>query len=203
MRVFLLDLMALSVINKKEEITDQTYLVTDAEAEAIETALSKGCKIKGEKGNLIISAPRPSEYHDFDEKEWQWVLNKERYDKYLVEKRKELWEAVKAKREEVLTSGVFVKSLGKWFHTDSVSQLSYTRAKEYFDIKHDSEIQWKTMDNTFVALNKEKLNDVIVTIFEKSQEVYKIAERHKHKIYTSVDLENYKVDDDWIETYKG
>lgn len=59
------------------------------------------------------------------------------------------------------------------------------------------------MDNTFVALNKEKLNDVIVTIFEKSQEVYKIAERHKHKIYTSVDLENYKVDDDWIETYKG
>ena len=88
MRVFLLDLMVLSVINKKEEITDQTYLVTDAEAEAIETALSNGCKIKGENGNLIISAPQPSGYHDFDEEEWQWVLNKERHDKYLVEKPK-------------------------------------------------------------------------------------------------------------------
>ena len=203
MRVFLLDLMVLSVINKKEEITDQTYLVTDAEAEAIETALSKGCRIKGENGNLIISAPQPSEYHDFDEEEWQWVLNKERHDKYLVEKRQELWKAVKAKREEVLTSGVYVKSLGKWFHTDGVTQLSYTRAKEYFDIKHDSDIQWKTMDGTFVALNKEKLNDVIVTIFEKSQEVYKIAEQHKHKIQTSVDLENYNVDAGWVETYKG
>ena len=203
MRVFLLDLMVLSVINKKEEITDQTYLVTDAEAEAIETALSNGCKIKGENSNLIISTPQPSEYHDFDEEEWQWVLNKERYDKYLSEKRQELWEAVKAKREEVLTSGVYVKPLGKWFHTDGVTQLSYTRAKEYFDIKHDSETQWKTMDGTFVALNKEKLNDVIVAIFEKSQEVYKIAEKHKHKIQTSVDLENYDVDAGWVETYKG
>lgn len=203
MRVFLLDLMVLSVINKKEEITDQTYLVTDAEAEAIEAALSKGCRIKGENGNLIISAPQPSEYHDFDEQEWQWVLNKERHDKYLVEKRSELWEAVKAKREEFLTSGVCVESLGKWFHSDSVSQLAYTRAKEYFDIKPDSEIQWKTMDNTFVTLNKEKLNDVVVAIFEKSQEVYKIAEQHKHKIQTSVDLENYNVDAGWVETYKG
>ena len=203
MRVFLLDLMVLSVINKKEEITDQTYLVTDAEAEAIETALSKGCRIKGENGNLIISAPQPSEYHDFDEQEWQWVLNKERHDKYLVEKRHELWEAVKAKREEILVSGVYVKSLGKWFHTDSVTQLAYTRAKEYFDIKPDSEIQWKTMDNTFVTLNKEKLGDVVVAIFEKSQEVYKAAEIHKHKIQTSVDLENYSADAGWVETYKG
>ena len=203
MRVFLLDLMVLSVINKKEEITDQTYLVTDAEAEAIEAALSKGCRIKGENGNLIISAPQPSEYHDFDEQEWQWVLNKERHDKYLVKKRHELWEAVKAKREEILVSGVYVKSLGKWFHTDSVTQLAYTRAKEYFDIKPDSEIQWKTMDNTFVTLNKEKLGDVVVAIFEKSQEVYKAAEIHKHKIQTSVDLENYSADAGWVETYKG
>lgn len=203
MRVFLLDLMVLSVINKKEEITDQTYLVTDAEAEAIEAALSKGCRIKGENGNLIISAPQPSEYHDFDEEEWQWVLNKERHDKYLVEKRSELWEAVKAKREEILASCVYVESLDKWFHTDSVTQLAYTRAKEYFDIKPDSEIQWKTMDNTFVTLNKEKLSDVVVAIFEKSQEVYKAAEIHKHKIQTSVDLENYNVDAGWVETYKG
>ena len=59
------------------------------------------------------------------------------------------------------------------------------------------------MDNTFVTLNKEKLNGVVVTIFEKSQEVYKIAEQHKHKIQTSVDLENYNVDAGWVETYKG
>ncbi len=203
MRVFLLDLMVLSVINKKEEITDQTYLVTDAEAKAIEAALSKGCRIKGENGNLIISAPQPSEYHDFDEQEWRWVLNKERHDKYLVEKRSELWEAVKAKREKILASGVYVELLDKWFHTDSMAQLAYTRAKEYFDIKPDSDVQWKTMDNTFVTLNKEKLNDVVVTIFEKSQEVYKAAETHKHKIQTSVDLENYSVDAGWIETYKG
>lgn len=203
MRVFLLDLMTLSTINKKEEITDQTYLITDAEAEAIEIALSKGCKIKGENGNLIISSQRPSEYHDFDTEKWQWVLNKERFDVYLIEKRKELWEAVKTKREKVLTSGVFVKSLNKWFHTDSVSQLSYTRAKEYFDIKHDGEIQWKTMDNSFVTLDKDKLNDVVITIFENSQKIYKIAEQHRHRIENSVDLDNYDINSDWTETYKG
>lgn len=203
MRVFLLDLMTLSTINKKEEITDQTYLITDAEAEAIEIALSKGCKIKGENGNLIISSQRPSEYHDFDTEKWQWVLNKERFDVYLTEKRKELWEAVKTKREKVLTSGVFVKSLNKWFHTDSVSQLSYTRAKEYFDIKHDGEIQWKTMDNSFVTLDKDKLNDVVITIFENSQKIYKIAEQHRHRIENSVDLDNYDINSDWTETYKG
>lgn len=203
MRVYLLDMNMLSTINRKEEITDQTVLVTDAEAEQIKEALKRDCKFKLVDGNLVSSEPKPSEYHDFDTEKWQWVLNKERFDKYLVEKRHELWEAVKAKREEVLTSGVYVKSLDKWFHTDSVSQLSYTRAKEYFDIKHDDEIQWKTMDNTFVTLNKEKLNEVIVTIFEKSQEVYKIAEQHRHRIENSVDLDNYNINDGWIETYKG
>ena len=203
MRVFLLDLMMLSAISKKEEITDQTYLVTDAEANAIETALLKGCKIKGENGKLVISPARPSNFHDFNEESWEWELNQERYDAHTKETQNLLWEEIKKKREEILVSGVYVESLDKWFHTDSVTQLAYTRAKEYFDIKPDSEIQWKTMDNTFVTLNKEKLNDVVVAIFEKSQEVYKAAEIHKHKIQTSVDLENYNVDAGWVETYKG
>ena len=203
MRVFLLDLMMLSAISKKEEITDQTYLVTDTEANAIETALLKGCKIKSENGKLVISPARPSNFHDFNEESWEWELNQERYDAHTKETRNLLWEEIKKKREEILGSGVYVESLDKWFHTDSVTQLSYTRAKEYFDIKPNSEVQWKTMDGTFVTLNKEKLNDVVVAIFEKSQEVYKAAEFHKHKIQTSVDLENYDVDAGWVETYKG
>ena len=203
MRVFLLDLMMLSAISKKEEITDQTYLVTDTEANAIETALLKGCKIKGENGKLVVSSARPSNFHDFNEESWEWELNQERYDAHTKETQNLLWEEIKKKREEILVSGVYVESLGKWFHTDSVSQLAYTRTKEYLDIKPDSEIQWKTMDNTFVTLNKEKLDDVVVAIFEKSQEVYKAAEIHKHKIQTSVDLENYNVDAGWVETYKG
>ena len=44
---------------------------------------------------------------------------------------------------------------------------------------------------------------ILVEIFQKSQEVYKAAEIHKHKIQTSVDLENYDVDAGWVETYKG
>lgn len=203
MRVYLLDMNMLSTINRKEEITDQTVLVTDAEAEQIKEALKHDCKFKLVDGNLVSSEPRPSEYHDFDTEKWQWVLNKERFDVYLTEKRKELWEAVKTKREKVLTSGVFVKSLNKWFHTDSVSQLSYTRAKEYFDIKHDGEIQWKTMDNSFVTLDKDKLNDVVIKIFENSQKIYKIAEQHRHRIENSVDLDNYDINSDWTETYKG
>lgn len=200
MRVFLLDLMTLSTINKKEEITDQTYLVTDAEANAIETALKNGCKIKGENGNLIISSVRPSEYYDFNEEKWQWELNQERYDAHTKETRNLLWEAVKKKRETIMVSGAYVKSIGKHFHTDPVSQISYTRAKEYLTLKPDESINWKTMDGSFVLLDSKKLDDVIIGIFEYGQKVYAAAEVHKSKIF-SLNLDNglleYDINLEW------
>ena len=200
MRVFLLDLMTLSTINKKEEITDQTYLVTDAEANAIETALKNGCKIKGENGNLIISASRPSEYYDFNEEKWQWELNQERYDAHTKETQNSLWESVKKKRETIMVSGAYVKSIGKHFHTDPVSQISYTRAKEYLSIKQNESINWKTMDGSFVLLDSKKLDDVIIEIFEYGQRVYASAEVHKSKIF-SLNLDNglleYDINSGW------
>lgn len=200
MRVFLLDLMTLSAISKKEEITDQTYLVTDAEANAIETALLNGCKIKGENGNLVISSGCPSNFHDFNEESWEWELNQERYDAHTKETQHLLWEEIKKKRESIAASGAYIKSIGKYFHTDPVSQIAYTRAKEYLTLKPDETINWKTTDDTFVLLDSKKLDDVIIGIFKYGQQVFAAAEVHKSKIFSlnlDNDLTEYDINFGW------
>lgn len=207
MRVFLLDLKVLSSINKKEEITDQTYFVTDAEAETIKLALEKGCHFKGENGQLIISDVKPREYYDFDEESWKWVINKDRYNEYATNLKEDLWEKIKQRREESLSQGLYIESIKKWFHTDQISQLSYTRAKEYFSIKPNEKIHWKTMDGTFINLDSKLLDDIIISIFEQSQKIFHNAEKHRMIIdKASVDeLEKYDVNTGWptkLETNK-
>ena len=91
--------------------------------------------------------------------------------------------------------------------SDQISQLSYTRAKEYFSIKPDEKIHWKTMDGTFINLDSKLLDDIIISIFEQSQKIFHNAEKHRMIIdNASVDeLEKYDVNTGWptkLETNK-
>lgn len=207
MRVFLLNSKLLSEINRKEEITDDTYLITDQEADLIQQNLdSNGHFWVDENKQLRLSGKAPNTYSDWDNETHTWVVNQSKLASYTQEKKNLIWEEIKKERERILQSGVkmIVNGEPKWFHTDMTSQISYDRAKVYLENHKDEHITWKTMDNTFVQIGLQELNDLTNHIFIVGQRVFQIAETKKHKLDSLTDLnliDSFDIKSDWVEIY--
>ena len=199
MRVFLYNSKIITEINKKEEITPDTHLLSDKEEfESNENLSNGGMVYLDTNNNLRWSGPKPNEYSVYDSISHKWIVNESEYKKYLEEKHEKLWESIKEIREAKLSGGVFVESLGKWFHTDSVSQLSYSRAKDYLEINSKETVNWKTMDGSLIEINLDNLKLVLTAIFEQSQLNFVNAEKLYHE---SIENESVSLDKGWSKTY--
>ena len=74
MRIFLLNSKLLSEINRKEEITDDTYLVTDQEADLIQQNLDIGGHFWiDDNKQLRLSGKSPNTYFDWDNETHTWI----------------------------------------------------------------------------------------------------------------------------------
>ena len=204
MRVIIMgDKPVFSEINRKEEITPETYLLTDKEEHDIRESLEKGGEVYvTEDKQLVWTGAKPDEYYTYDKATEAWVVDEVKFKEELNQYKKGLWEKVKEERETKLVSGCYVPSIQKWFHTDMVSQMSYTRALEFFNLNPEANpVMWKTMDGTFVEINKDKLVEIISAIFINSQEIFKTAEIHKSKIKALTSLDSYDVKANWPSSF--
>lgn len=207
MRVFLLNSKLLSEINRKEEITDDTYLITDQEADLIQQNLDiNGHFWVDENKQLRLSGKAPNTYSDWDNETHTWVANQSKLASYIQEKKKLIWEEIKKDREKILQSGVkmIVNGEPKWFHTDIVSQQSYDRAIEYLKKHEDQHVTWKTMDNTFIQMGLQELNDLIDHIFIVGQRIFQIAEEKRTKLDKLTDpilIDNFDIKNGWVEVF--
>lgn len=204
MRVIIMgDKPVFSEINRKEEITPDTYLLTDKEEHDIRETLEKGGEVyvTADK-RLVWTGAKPDEYYTYDKATEAWVVDDQKFKERLEQYKSDLWEKVKAERETRLVSGCYAPSIEKWFHTDMVSQMSYTRALEFFNLNPEAKpIMWKTMDGTFVEINKDKVVEIISTIFIRSQEIFKIAETHGAKIKALTSLDSYDIMTNWPDSF--
>lgn len=92
----------------------------------------------------------------------------------------------------------------KWFHTDVTSQLSYDRAKTYLEAHKDEHITWKTMDNTFVQIGLQDLDDLTNHIFITGQKIFQVAEQKKHELDSLTDpslIDSFDIKSGWGEVY--
>lgn len=205
MKCFLLDLGVISEINRKEEITPSTFLISDEEEELINSSLANGGGVfpSNKPLTLIITGPRPNEYSVWNTQSKSWVIDNELKQSVLAEKRSKVWEKIKDIRTRKLESGCKVEINGefKWFHTDLVSQQSYTRAVDYLANNPQVTISWKTMDNSFVNLNYKSASKVTSSIFETGQKIFQFAEILKHKVDLSELPEEIDLDQGWPEVY--
>lgn len=207
MRIFLLNSKLLSEINRKEEITNDTYLITDQEADLIQQNLdNNGHFWVDENKQLRLSGKAPNTYSDWDDETHTWVVNQSKLASYIQEKKKLIWEEIKKEREKILQSGVkmIVNGEPKWFHTDIVSQQSYDRAKEYLKKHEDQHVTWKTMDNTFIQMYLQELNDLTDHIFIVGQRIFQIAEEKRTKLDKLTDpilIDNFDIKNGWVEVF--
>jgi len=207
MRVFLFNSKLLSEINRKEEMTEDTYLITDQEADLIQQNLdNNGHFWVDENKQLRLSGKAPNTYSDWNNETHTWVVNQSKLASYIQEKKQLIWEEIKKEREKKLQSGVkmIVNGEPKWFHTDVTSQLSYDRAKTYLETHKDERITWKTMDNTYVQIGLQDLIDLTDHIFVTGQRIFQVAEQKKHELDSLTDpslIDSFDIKSDWGEVY--
>lgn len=209
MRVFLFNSKTLSEINRKEEMTDDTYLITDQEADLIRQNLDIGGHFWiDENKQLRLSGKAPNTYSEWDNETHTWAVNQSKLAGYIQERKQFIWEEIKKERGRILQLGVKMVINGepKWFHTDTVSQISYDRAKAYLEKNRDEHVTWKTMDNTFVQIGLQDLNELTDHIFVTGQKIFQIAEQKKHELDNLTDInliDSFDIKSGWGETYLG
>ena len=204
MKCFLWDEQKFFIVNRKEEITDNVFLLTDYEEEKIKETLQSGGHLWTEGKEIKWSGPKPDKFYEWEEATKQWVVNETLYKKALEDLRALLWESIKAYRLFKSTDGTLVSSINKWAHTDEVSQITYTRAKDYLELHPDETVNWKMLDGYFVKISADLLKEICSNVFYVGQEAFIAAEKHKHKISLIKDigqLEEYDYKTGWPTTY--
>ena len=79
----------------------------------------------GELPAGLTLLPRENEYQTWDDKAKAWVLLPAVAVQIKEQQQDEMWKRIKDKRYDNLRHGVFVKSVGKWFHTNDESRTQY------------------------------------------------------------------------------
>ncbi|MDH2927368.1 DUF4376 domain-containing protein [Lonepinella koalarum] len=109
-----------------------------------------------------------------------------------------MWEKIKQKRHENGRAGVYVESVDKWFHTDDNSRQQYIFLRT---LENYSTLQWKTMDNSFVALDKALLDELSLVILNNEQADFTNAETHRLNMLQAENPLDYDFSTGWSETY--
>ena len=204
MKCFLWKEQKFSIVNRKEEITDNVFLITDYEEEKIKETLGSGGYLWIEGKEIKWSGPKPDKFYDWDEASKNWVVNETLYKKALEDLRALLWESIKALRLFKSADGTLVPSINKWAHTDEVSQITYTRAKDYLELHPEEVIKWKMLDGSFVDVDGTLLKEICSKVFQVGQEAFIAAEKHRYNISLINDidqLEKYDYKTGWPTTY--
>ena len=129
----------------------------------------------GRDGKPVLADPAPCPSSTWDGE--QWHIDPECAAQLKAAQQAEMWERIKDKRADNLRHGVYVKSAGKWFHTDDNSRTQYIALAVMPRLPE--KLPWKTMDNSFVNMTKSLLGELMEQMLVDEQADFANAERHK------------------------
>ena len=123
-------------------------------------------------------------------------------------------EAIKAKRTAIKAGGVKVGT--KWYHSDETSRTQYIGLLRMADAAvaaggtgtttlqyGGQDIQWKTMDGTFIKMTVQRANDVFNAVSGLDFAAFGAAETHKAAMEASADPASYDFAAGWPATFAG
>ena len=141
---------------------------------------------------LTLIAP-PSELHQWNGK--AWTLSKEAAAAVKAEQQAEMWERIKAKRAQSCHAGIYINSIKKWMHSDLDSRQQYTFLRTLNKLPED--LVWKTLDNSFVPMTRELLDELSLKLIADEQHDFQNAERHKAAMLKAENPLEYDYSDGW------
>lgn len=152
----------------------------------------------GELPAGLTIEPPPSSLHTWDGK--AWVLDKAAAQARKAAQQDEMWERIKAKRYDNLRHGVFVKSVGKWFYTNDESRTQYILLRTMKTLPPN--LKWKTMENDFVLMTRELLDEMTTQMVLDEQADFANAERHKAAMLKAENPLEYDYSGGWTANYE-
>lgn len=166
-----------------------TYNTSTGEKEAVAEL--------GDLPNHLSTEPRPSEYHTWGGT--KWALKAADKARKLQDEQAQAWVNIKAKREQNRYGGIEVA--GKWYHTDDSSRLQYLTLSGLPQLP--ANLQWKTMDNSFVAMTKELVAQIVAAAIAAEQADFANAETHRLAMLQSNNPLDYDYSGGWSACYGG
>lgn len=117
----------------------------------------------------------------------------------LAAQRKEKWEAIKVERDRRKGGGVLVA--GKWFHSDDASRIQQL-GLVIMGANIPSNLQWKTLDGSFVSMTQTLANQIFVSSAGSDQAIFAKAKWHKAVMEASTNPAAYDFSQGWPQTYE-
>ena len=168
--------------------------ISDRQHAELLAALNAGSLILPD---LSVTPPRPSALHTWDGK--TWVLDKAAAQQHKAAQQEEVWARIKQKRHDNLRGGVYVKSIGKWLHSDDESRAQYTFMRTMSALPE--KMMWKTMDNTFVPMTQALLDELSLQLLADEQADFANAERHRAAMLKADNPLDYDYSGGWTANY--
>lgn len=193
MLVFLFNQKLISVINRKEEITDETCLITDQESEHITETLNGGGYFwRIDKYTVGASGRKPSELHKWNENTHEWEINAE-----LVEQKRQADIAFRLdrlhnEREEQNYKGVTID--GKLYPTDVLARTTYTECSNMMMLGLYMGDKKINTDQGETILSNDLLKRIIMAMYKMGNKLNEIMEKSIVEIKKSEKPLEYKVD---------
>lgn len=123
------------------------------------------------------------------------------------------WTAIKARRDAINLGGVKVGT--KWFHSDETSRMKYIGLLRLADaavvaggsgetvLQYSAqEIQWKTMDGTFIMMSVQRANDVFNAVTDLDLAAFATANNHKQAMEAAEDPAAYNFSAGWPASFQ-
>ena len=126
-------------------------------------------------------------------------------------------EAIKVHRTALKFSGVYVASVGKWFHSDAAE--SRVQLMGLKDLARDTlaaggsmnsvlqklgqDVYWKTMDGSFVPMTCQLAFDVVAAVGDLDAMCHGVAEQHRAAMLAAPDPLAYDWRTGWPAVYEG
>lgn len=111
------------------------------------------------------------------------------------------WEAIKAERDRRTDQGGY-KVGTKWFHSDQKSR-SQQLGLVLLGASIPANLQWKTMDGSFVTMTQTLAQQVLGAAAASDQAIFAAAETHKAAMEGSADPSAYDFSGGWPATFAG
>ena len=107
-------------------------------------------------------------------------------------------EAIKGERERRKAGGIKVKvgTVNKWFHSDDASRIQQM-GLVMMGANIPADLQWKTMDGSFVAMTQAVADSVFATTAASDQAIFDVAEGHRVAMEASADPAAYDHSTGW------
>jgi hypothetical protein len=109
-----------------------------------------------------------------------------------------MWERIKAERDKRKAAGVLVGA--KWYHSDADSRIQQI-GLVLMGVNIPANLQWKTMDGTFVPMTQALAGQVFGAVAASDQAIFAKAEWHKVQMGAAPVPGSYDYSGGWPEVY--